>query len=79
VTQTKHKCGNTFISTDNTVSEKGNLLVVKLLIIKEDSVVKYLAIIKFLNFIKGAVDITAVTVETIYIYIKHYESRVSNT
>jgi hypothetical protein len=36
VTQTKHKCGNTFISTDNTVSENGYLLVVKLLIIRED-------------------------------------------
>jgi len=79
VTQTEHKCGNTFINTDNTVSEKGNLLVVTLLIIRDDSVIRYLVIIKFLNFIKGAVDITAVTAETIYINIKHYESRASNT
>jgi hypothetical protein len=79
VTQTEHKCGNTFINTDNTVSEKGNLLVVTLLIIRDDSVIRYLVIIKFLNFIKGAVGITAVTAETIYIDIKHYESRASNT
>jgi hypothetical protein len=34
---------------------------------------------KFLNFIKGALDITVVTVENIHIEIKHYEPRVSNT
>jgi len=66
VTQTEQKCGNTFISTDNTVLENEDLLVVKLVIIREDSVVRYLVIIKFLNFIKGAVDIT---VEAIYILI----------
>jgi len=76
VTKTEHKSGNTFISTDNTVSENGDLLVVKLLIIRLDSVVRYLVIIKFLNFIKGAVNIT---VDTIYIDTKHYESSVSNT
>lgn len=79
MTKTEHICGNTFISTDNTVLENGDLLVVKLLITREDSVVRYPVITQFLNFIKGAVDITVVTVETIYIYINHYESRVSNT
>jgi hypothetical protein len=67
VTQTEQWC-NTLISTDNTDSENGDLIDVKLLIMWEDSVVRYLVTTKFLNFIKGALDITVVTVENIYKY-----------
>ena len=63
VTQTEHWCGNTFISTDNTVSENGDLFVVKLLIMREDSVVRYLDTTKLLNFMKDAVDINIVIVQ----------------